>query len=240
MTAREKNDMPDVPDPDFVGALVEIWMGINYAAYHLAYVRVYLQTGALQTPVGKIRELERASRDQLQTDLVICRSHLAAFFWQIDHVFEALKAAINRGRKEHSELKYFWQWEKELEKVQETPLRQEIRDYRNKGHEIPAIIGCLWEEGKFIRHFLPTIDGHSPKESTDMSTQLQIYFEFVANVWLSFAPGDFKEKFPRNFLFPVTVPHSFMGELPPELQSVPQLAVSVEANNSGDENSKKE
>jgi hypothetical protein len=46
MTVRGKNenDMPDVPDPDFVGTLSEIWFAINYAAYHLAYIRVYLQT----------------------------------------------------------------------------------------------------------------------------------------------------------------------------------------------------
>ena len=64
-----------------------------------------------------------------------------------------------------------------------------------------------------------------------MNALLQIYFEYVANVWLSFAPGDFKDKFPRSFTFPVTVPYSFLGELPPELKSVPQLAVVVEAYN---------
>ncbi len=190
MTARgrEENEMPDVPDPDFVGALCEIWFGINYAAYHLAYVRVYLQTAALQTHVDEVRGHEQAVRDQLQADLVICRTHLAAFFWQIDHVFEALQAAINRGQKEHGDLKYFWKWGQDLKKIEESPLRQEISAYRNKGHEIPAIIGCTWEEkgGKFIRHFLPTINGHEPKEPIDMNTQLQRYFEFVANVWLSF------------------------------------------------------
>ena len=36
-------------------------------------------------------------------------THLAAFFWQIDHVFEALRTAITRGQKEHGELKYFWE-----------------------------------------------------------------------------------------------------------------------------------
>ena len=41
-----------------------------------------------------------------------------------------------------------------------------------------------------------------------MNTRLQQYFEFAANVWLEFAPGDFKEKFPRDFRFPVTIPFS--------------------------------
>src|SRR5260370_21476657 len=96
--ARNHVDMPDVPNPDFVGSLCEIWFGINYAAYHLAYVRVYLQTAALQTPVEQIKDQEQPIRDQMQTDVVICRTHLAAFFWQIDHVFEALRTAITRGQ----------------------------------------------------------------------------------------------------------------------------------------------
>lgn len=186
---------------------------------------------ALQTDVEEIKQREQAIRELMQTDLVICRTHLAAFFWQINHVFEALQAAITRGQKEHSELRYFWKWEQSLHKIGENPLRREIRDYRNKGHEIPAVIGQSWQSkgAKFVRHFLPTIDGHEPKESTDMNKQLQDYFEFVANVWLSFAPSGFKDKFPRNFKFPVTIPHSFIGDLPPELKSVPQLEVSIEA-----------
>lgn len=73
--------MPDVPDVDFVGSLIEIWMGINNAAYHLAYVRVYLQTAALQTRADELRKLEQSFRDQTQVDVVICRTDLAAFFW---------------------------------------------------------------------------------------------------------------------------------------------------------------
>src|SRR5205823_954385 len=131
MTARVKNDMPDVPEPDFVGSLCEIWSGINYAAYHLAYVRVYLQTAALQTDVEQLRKQEQAVRDNTQVDVLICRAHLAAFFWQLDHVFEALRIAIKRGQKEHSDLN-FWDFEKRLQEIEQTPIYQEINAYRNK------------------------------------------------------------------------------------------------------------
>ena len=225
-------EMPEVPEPDFVGALSEMWFGISYSAYHLAYVRVYLQTAALQTNKKVLDKQEEALRKLMQTDIVICRAHLAAFFWQLDHIFEALRGAINRGQKEHEDLKYFWRWEKALDEIEKGTIRKEISDYRNQGHQYPGIIGCKWDgDDKFIHHFLPTIDGHEPKEEIDIKDVLQRYFEFTVNVWLSFAPGDFKETFPRDFSFPVTVPHSFIGELPPELQSVPQLSVEIVAFN---------
>ena len=225
--------MPDVPDPDFEDTLSEIWFAINYAAYHLAYVRVYLQTEALQTHRDDIRRAEQALRDMAQVEVIICRAHLAAFFWQVDHVFEALRIAIKKGQKEHDQLKYFWAWGKVLEEIESSEIYSEINEYRNKSHEFPGIIGTKWEDKgsgpRFIRHFLPTITGHAPKEEIDINDQLQKYFEFAAHVWVSFAPGDYKERFPRNFKFLVTVPHSFQGELPPELKGVPQLEVSVVA-----------
>lgn len=235
MAVREKdeNDMPAVPDPDFVGTLCEIWFTINCAAYHLAYVRVHLQTEALQTHRDEIRKAEQAFREMTQADVVVCRAHLAAFFWQLDHVFEALRIAIKKGQKEHADLKYFWSWGRELEEIEALPIYREINAYRNKSHEFPGIIGCKWENkgtgSKFIHHFLPSIEGHDAKENVDINEQLQRYFEFAANVWLSFAPGDYKEKFPRDFKFLVTVPNSFRGELPPELRGVPQLSVLVVA-----------
>jgi hypothetical protein len=72
--------MPDVPDPDFVGALAELWFGVSYAAYHLAYVRIYLQTAALQTHKEVIAKQEEGFRTLMQADIVICRAHLASFF----------------------------------------------------------------------------------------------------------------------------------------------------------------
>ncbi len=221
--------MPDVPDPDFVGALCEIWFSLSSAAYHLAYVRVYLHTGALQTDVEQVRKQEQILRDMAQVDVIICRAHLASFFWQLDHVFEALRAAIIRGQKEHPEQKHFWSWEEWLKKVEDLPISREINAYRNKAHEIPAIIGCAWDGkgGKFLHHFLPTIEGQEPKENIDIKEQLQKYFEHVANVWLHFAPPDLK--FPRDFLFPVTIPNTHLGGLPRELDGVPQLSVEIEA-----------
>jgi hypothetical protein len=236
MTTRGKNenDMPDVPEPDFVGALCEIWATINYAAYHLAYVQVYLQTAALQTQIEEMHRQDQAFRDVSQIDLHVCRAHLAALFWQVDHVFEALRIAINKGQKEHAEKEYFWSWGKSLEKIEASPIYKEINAYRNKSHEFPAIIGNKWINDAtghpvFVHHFLPTIAGHEAKEDIKLVDQLQNYFEFAANVWLSFSPGDFKDKFPRNFRFTVTVPYTYLGELPPELYGVPQFEVHVVA-----------
>jgi hypothetical protein len=45
---RNQNNMPDVPEMDFIGALCEVWFGLNCAAYHLAHVRVYLQTAVMR------------------------------------------------------------------------------------------------------------------------------------------------------------------------------------------------
>jgi len=72
----------------------------SYAAYHLAFVRLYLQTEALQTHHDQILKAEQAFRETTQVEIVICRAHLAAFFWQLDHVFEALRIAIKKGQKE--------------------------------------------------------------------------------------------------------------------------------------------
>jgi hypothetical protein len=109
---------------------------------------------------------------------------------------------------------------------------KEINAYQNHSHEISAIIGCKWQNkgGKFLHHFLPSIVGLEAKDSIDMNAELQKYFEFVANVWLSFAPSELKDKFPRDFKFPVTVPHTFLGEIPEEMRGgVQQLEVHVVA-----------
>jgi hypothetical protein len=228
----DKREMPDVPKLTFVGALAEIWFQINYAAYHLAYVRVYSQSDALRTRTDVLRDQEQPVRDHVQVDIVICRTHLASFFWHLEHVFEALRTAITRGKKEHPEEKYFWAYEKRLDELERLPIRQEIKDYRNMGHQNPAIIGTKWDgEGRFLHHFLPTISGHQPQEDVEMNTRLQQYFEFATNVWIEFAPGDYKEKFPRDFRFPVTVPYLFAGELPEELKGVLQLEVCVQSYN---------
>jgi hypothetical protein len=224
----DRREMPDVPKFDFVDAMAEIWFQIKFAAYHMAYVRVYSQSEALRTQTQVLRAQDQDVRDHVQIDIVICRSHLAAFFWHLEHVFEALRIAITRGKKELPDEKYFWAYEKRLDELETLPLRQEIKDYRNMGHQTPAIIGNKWDEkGRFVHHFLPTISDHKPQEDVDMNTQLQQYFEFAANVWLEFAPGGFKEQFPRDFCFPVTIPFLFGGDLPDKLKAKPQLEVQV-------------
>jgi hypothetical protein len=185
----------------------------------------------MQTPVDELLREEQASRDMGQIDLMICRSHLAAFFWELHHVFEALEIAIRRGKNEYPKERYFYSHETQLETIRQSSIPKEIEAYRNEGHNIPAIIGQKWEEkgGKFLHHFLPSIQGHQPKESVELNDQLQVYFEYVVNIWLSFVPELFKSKFPRNFSFPVTVPFFYLRNLPPELREVRQLQISLEA-----------
>jgi hypothetical protein len=233
---RNKITMPDVPEMDFVGSMIEIWFALNCAAYHLAYVRTYLQTAALQTPARELAKLEQDWRNKAQADVVICRAHLAAFFWQLDHVYEALDISVKRGQKEQPNERYFWSYEQQLKKIDEGSIRKEINAYRNTAHTTPAIIGQKWTaEHNFVRHFLPSIRGLRQHDDTDMNQTLHEYFEYTANVWLSFAPSDFKERFPRDFHFVVSVPHSYMGELPPELAQAPQLEVHITAHDKMDE-----
>ncbi len=223
--------MPDVPIPDYLGAICEIWLTANNAAYHLAYTRVYLQTRSMQTDHEELMRDEQSAREMGQIDLIICRSHVAAFFWELHHVFEALEVAIRRGKNEYPNERYFYSQERQLEGIRQSPIPKEIEAYRNEGHNIPAIIGQKWEEkgGKFLHHFLPSIQGHQAKDSVELNQQLQIYFEYAVNMLLSFVPDLYKSKFPRNFSFPVTVPFFYLGELPPELARVPQLQITLEA-----------
>jgi hypothetical protein len=104
----------------------------------MAYVRVYSQSEALRNKPGVLREQEQSVCDYAQTDIVICRAHLAAFY-QLEHAFEALRTAIKHGKKEHPKEKYFWSHEKQLDEMEEFPIRQEIKDYRNMGP--PAYCG---------------------------------------------------------------------------------------------------
>jgi hypothetical protein len=225
--------MPDVPKQDLMDALAEIWFQISFAAYHLAYVGFYSNSAALRTKPEylrqKLKNENQVARDRAQADIVICRAHLASFFWHLEHVFEALRTAIIRGQEQHPEIKYFWTVEKRLNKIDQHALRQKIRAYRNMGHQNPAIIGCSWDAGgHFLHHFLPTISGHQKQEKIDMNTRLQQLFEFAVSVWLMFVPRESKERLPRDFRFPVTVPYMYLGQLPKELRATQQLEVVVQ------------
>ena len=224
-----KREMPDVPKFDFVGALAEIWFQINYSAYHMAYVRVYSGSGALRTPPATLRAQAQDARDNAQIDVVICRTHLAAFLWHLEHMFEALRSAVKKGKQDYPDERYFWGYEKRLDKIDELTIRKEIKDYRNMAHETPGIIGCKWssEDHRFLHHFLPTIAGYEDKEHVELPARLQEFFEFAANVWLEFAPSELKDRFPRDFRFPITIPYTFDGELPEILVGAPQLEVQV-------------
>ena len=46
-------------------------------------------------------------------------------------------------------------------------------------------------------------------------------------------PSHYEKKLPRDFKFPVTVPNTFLGELPPELKDLRQLEVFLLAGGPG-------
>lgn len=226
----QQRAMPAVAPLDFVGALAELWFQLSYSAYHLAYVRVYTQSQALRVPIETMHLQDQDIREHGQTDLVICRAHLAAFFWHLEHLFEALRAAVTRGRKENPDEPYFAEYAILLDSLEEQPPRREIRDYRNMGHQNPAIIGTAWTvERQFLHHFLPSISGHTPQENLELNARLQHYFEYAANIWLNFAPGELKDRFPRDFSFPVTIPFLYVGVRPPGLAEAPQLLVHIQS-----------
>jgi hypothetical protein len=153
---------------------------VRDSAYHLAYTRVYLQTRALQTSVDELQRDQQAVREQGQVDLFICRAHLAAFFWQLHHVFEALELAIRKGKKDYQTERYFYSAERKLQTIRQSAIPREIDAYRNEGHNIPAILGQQWNaDGNFVHHFLPSLAGHEAKESIDLNEQLKTYFEYV-------------------------------------------------------------
>jgi len=63
---------------------------------------------------------------------------------------------------------------------------------------------------------LPPGDHRTPtQEDIEMNKRLQQYFEFAANVWLEFAPGDLRRSFRADFPFPrYHFRILFGGELP--------------------------
>ena len=114
----DKKEMPDIPKMHFEDALAEICSQINFAAYHMAYVQVYAQSDALRNRAEALRDEEQSVRDHAQVDIIICRTHLAAFFWHLEHVFEALRTAITRGQREYPEAKYFWAYERQMDEIE--------------------------------------------------------------------------------------------------------------------------
>jgi hypothetical protein len=51
----DKREIPDVAEFDFVDALAEIWFQFSFAAYQMAYVRVYSESDAPRTQAPVLR-----------------------------------------------------------------------------------------------------------------------------------------------------------------------------------------
>ena len=90
--------MPDVPDPDFAGNLWRIGSASTMllTTWHMSESICRL----LPFKPMLIRQKTKNSWFAIMSaDVVICRTHLAASFWQINHIFETLRAAITRVKR---------------------------------------------------------------------------------------------------------------------------------------------
>ena len=219
--------MPDVPSPNFIDLLAETWFPLSYAAYHMAYVRIYTQSNMFLYKKEVMHQQKEDVRVGAQEDLVICRANLSAFFMQLEHVFESVRRTVKKFKKDLPN--FFVAFEPWLDEQEKLAMRLEIRDYRNHGHQIPAIIGAKWD-GETLSHlFLPHIDGHAVQDDVELNERLRRYFEFTANIWLKLIPNGLEDTFPLDFNYPVTIPALYAGELPPGLENVRQLFVTVKA-----------
>lgn len=218
-----------IPKIAFADAATEIWQCLGYCAFHAAHVLVYLQSDALRIPKPDVDKFiltlppdqQEDTRARFQSDMMTCRAHLAAFFWQLDHIFESLLLALRRGRDENKvDMRTYVLAERFIKKQQSSTIGEEISLYRNASHQVPGI-AARWHEsntGKFLFHFLPEpgeeFDRENPPAeiaqtpARKMEEQLHSYFEFVARTCTEVIHWNFSD----TWTILVVCPFTFMGD----------------------------
>jgi len=228
----------NLPPQGVEGVACEIWQNLDMCLYHSAYVRVYANTVAMRT-VGnkqsrpKLALLPPKDRDALQEDVITFRAHFAGLFWQLNHMRELLNGVYNRCVEEG--IMTAEQRDVLKKKLEDDPVLQEIREYRNFSHEFAGVVTVCHEarpDGKhvFMFHFLPPRKGQPavPEIMNDAEIALAHERELLMKVQLycnricGICEGVFRYMdakygtvlFPRSRGFQITIPRSYLGQVP--------------------------
>jgi hypothetical protein len=111
---RDEARIANVPPPDFVGAMCEIWFPVNYAAYHLAYTRVYCKHPLCKLTLTTCDWMSRPSTTKVKLTRLSAGAASRRFSGSCTTCLKK-EIAIKRGQKEHSTHRYFYTQERELE-----------------------------------------------------------------------------------------------------------------------------
>jgi uncharacterized protein YqgV (UPF0045/DUF77 family) len=222
--------------PDFDGMIAEIWHTLNVCIYHIAYVRIYSNTGAMRLAGSRrahaaIQPLSQDERELLQEDAIVFRAHFAGALWQLRHVVELLGKAYKLCEKEG--IVTADQRDKLAKALADDPIADEVRVYRNMSHEFSGVVITIHDgTDAFIAHVLPPLDAKSPEQSAPLDEaeiqkavqerELIMKLEAYCTHLGGYCEGLFKvieanhkmAVIPRSQGFSVTVPHSYQGQLP--------------------------
>jgi hypothetical protein len=230
------NRISSFPIQDFDGMVAEVWHTLNVCFYHAAYVRVYADTGAMRLAGSKrvhaaTQPLSRAERGLLQEDAIVFRAHFAGVLWQLRHLVELLGKAYKHC--ENESIVTAEQRAKLAKALEDDPIAEEIRVYRNLSHQFSGVIITIHDAADaFIAHVFPPLDAKAPEQRAPLDEaeiqkelqerELNMKLEAYCNRLGGYCEGLFRiieanhkmAVIPRSQGFLVTVPHSYQGKLP--------------------------
>ena len=248
------NRTSSFPKQDFEGMVCEMSSGLDICFYHAAYVRTYADSTAMRLAGSRRREtilkqMPQTDRDYLQEDVTLFRAHFAGVLWQLHHVADELvRLAYKRCYQEDIVTKE--QYDSLVKVLDDDPLLNEIRDYRNFSHQFAGVVVTLHDgtNDAFIAHVLPPlgVQAHAQRAALDeqeiqkdvkereLNMKLQSYCNHVGG----YCEGLFRiidtqykmTVIPRSRGFVVTIPHSYQGQLPEGAKELIYVRVDGSAN----------
>jgi hypothetical protein len=104
--------------------------------------------------------------------VLVFRAHFAGVLWQLHHLADELvRLAYRRCYQEGIVTKE--RCDALVKALDEDPLLQEIRDYRNLSHQFAGVIMTLHDGATdaFIAHVLPPLDVQAPAQKATLNEQ---------------------------------------------------------------------